>query len=61
MEENLVNLSSIPNEKMSNKKLIEEKDKLIENLQRKLKGFVSDHPQTEEIMVIQAKNEELKK
>ena len=51
----------MPNEKKSNKKLIEEKDKLIENLQKKLKGYVSDHPQTKEIMVIQAKNEELKK
>ena len=51
----------MPNEKISNKKLIEEKDKLIENLQKKLKGYVSDHPQTEEIMVIQAKNEYLKK
>ena len=61
LEANLVNLSSIPNEKKSNKKLIEEKDKLIESLQKKLKGFVSDHPQTKEIMVIQAKNEDLKK
>jgi hypothetical protein len=61
MEVDLVNLSSVPNEKKSNKKLIEEKDKLIENLKNKLKGFVSDHPQTEEIMVIQEKNEDLKK
>ena len=61
LEKNLVNLGSKPNEKKSNKKLIEEKDKLIETLQKKLKGFVTDHPQTEEIMVIQARNEELKK
>lgn len=60
VETYLVNLSSIPNEKKSNKKLIEEKDKLIENLQKKLKGFVSYHPQTKEIIVIQEKNEELK-
>ena len=61
LEVDLVNLSSIPNEKKSNKKLIEEKDKLMESLQNKLKGLVSNHPQTEEIMVIQAKNEDLKK
>ena len=57
----MVNLSSVPAEKKSNKKLIEEKDKLIESLQNKLKGFPSDHPQTEEIVVIQAKKEELNK
>ena len=50
----MVNLSSIPTEKKSNKKLIEEKDKLIESLQNKLKGVPSDHPQIEEIVVIQA-------
>ena len=51
----------MPNEKKSNKKLIEEKDKRIESLQKKLKVATSDHPQTEEIMVIQAENDELKK
>ena len=61
LETDLVNLGSKPNEKKSNKKLIEEKDKLIEILQRNLKGSTTNHPQTEEIMVIQAKNEELKK
>ena len=57
----MVNLSSIPAEKKSNKKLIEEKDKLIESLQKKLKGVPSDHPQIEEIVVIQATKEELNK
>ena len=57
----MVNLGSKPNEKKSNKKLIEEKDKLIESLQKKLKVSTTNHPQTEEITVIQAKNEELKK
>ena len=61
LEVDFVNLSSIPAEKKSNKKLIEEKDKLIESLQNKLKGFPSDHPQTEEIVVIQAEKEELNK
>ena len=61
LEVDLVNLGSVPAEKKSNKKLIEEKDKLIESLQKKLKGVPSDHPQTEEIVVIQAEKEELKK
>ena len=61
VETDLVNLGSKPNEKKSNKKLIEEKDKLIETLQKKLKNSTTDHPQTKEIMVIQARNDELKK
>ena len=61
LEVDLVNLGSVPTEKMSNKKLIEEKDKVIESLQKNLKGAASDHPQTEEIMVIQSENDELKK
>ena len=43
LETDLVNLGSKPNEKKSNKKLIDEKDKLIENIQKKLKGYVTDH------------------
>ena len=50
----------MPTKKKINKKLIEEKDKLIESLQRKLKGVPSDHPQIEEIMIIQSKNDQLK-
>ena len=61
LEVDLVNLSSIPIEKKSNKKLIEEKDKLIKSLQKKIKGVSSDHPQTKEIMVIQTENDRLKK
>ena len=41
--------------------MIEKKDKLIDSLQKKLKGVPSDHPQTEEIVVIEAKKEELQK
>ena len=59
LEVDLVNLTSVPAEKKANKKLIEEKDKLIESLQKKLKGIPSDHPQTEEIIVIQAEKEQL--
>ena len=51
----------MPAEKKTNKKLIEENDRLIESLQKKLKGDVSNHPQIEEIMVIQSKNDHLKK
>lgn len=61
LEVDLVNLGSVLAEKKSNKKLIEEKGELIESLQKKLKGVPSDHPQTEEIVVIQAEKEELKK
>ena len=61
LEADLVNLGSVPTKKKSNKKLIEEKDELIESLQKKLKGAASDHPQTEEIMVIQSENDQLKK
>jgi ethanolamine utilization protein EutA (predicted chaperonin) len=39
--------------------LIDEKDKLIESLQKKLKGTPFDHPQTEEIIAIKAEKEQL--
>lgn len=61
IEDDLVNLGSVPTEKKSSKKLIEEKDKIIESLHKKLKGVPSDHPQIEEIMVIQTENDQLKK
>ena len=41
--------------------MIEEKDKFIESLQKKLKGVPSDHPQIEEIIIIQSENDRLKK
>ena len=44
LETNLVNLGSKPNEKKSNKNLIDEKDKLIQSLQKKLKGSATNHP-----------------
>ena len=47
LETDLMNFGSNPNEKKSNKKLIDEKDKPIESLQKKLKGSITDHPQTE--------------
>ena len=39
---------------------MDEKDKHIENLQRKLKFYVTDHPQTEEVLVYKKKNDDLK-
>ena len=59
LETDLVNSSSTPTEKKSNKKLIDEKDKLIESLQKKLKGTPTEHPQTEEIVAIQAEKDQL--
>ena len=44
LEADLVNLGLVPTEKKSNQKLIEEKDKIIESLQKKLKGVPSNHP-----------------
>ena len=52
-----MNLSSIPTEKRSNKKLIDEKDNLIESLHKKLKGTPVEHPQTEQIVAIQAEKD----
>ena len=59
LENDLVNSSSTPTEKKSNKKLIDEKDKLIGSLQKKLKGTPTEHPQTEEIVAIQAEKDQL--
>ena len=39
--------------------MIDEKDKLIESLQKKLKGTPTEHPQTEEIVAIQAEKDQL--
>ena len=39
--------------------MLDEKDKLIESLQKKLKGTPTEHPQTEEIVVIQAEKDQL--
>ena len=59
LENDLVNSRSTPTKKKSNKKLIDEKDKLIESLQKKLKGTPTEHPQTEEIVAIQVEKDQL--
>ena len=55
----MIGLGSTPTDKKANKKLPDEKDKLIESLQKKLKGTPAGHPQTEEIVVIQAEKDRL--
>ena len=40
--------------------MLEDKDMQIEALQKKMKLFVTDHPQDEEILVIQNKHDALK-
>ena len=52
LESDLISSSSTPADKKSSKKLLDEKDKLIVSLQKKLKGTPTEHPQTEEIVVI---------
>ena len=48
----MIGVGSTTTDKKANKKLLDEKDKLIESLQKKLKGTPTEHPQTEEIIVI---------
>ena len=57
LEGDLVSSGSTPANKKGNKKLLDEKDKLIESLQKKLKGTPAEHPQTVEIVVIQAEKD----
>ena len=59
LENDLIGAGSSTSDKKANKKLLDEKDKLIESLQKKLKGTPAEHPQTEEILVIQAEKESL--
>ena len=56
----LVAQGSKENDKKDTKKLMDEKDKHIENLQKKPKFSTTDHPQTKEILVFQNKCDELK-
>ena len=59
LEDDLINSGSTTTDKKTNKKLLDENDKLIESLQKKLKGTPAEHPQTEEIIVIQAEKDRL--
>ena len=60
LDANLVAQGSKDNESKATKKLLDEKDKKIENLQKKLTFYVTDHPQIEEILVYKKKNDDLK-
>ena len=60
LENDLVVQGSKDRESKNTKKLLDDKDKKIESLQKKLKMPVIDHPQTDEIMAFQRKNEDLK-
>ena len=61
LEVDLVAQGSKANETKAIKKLVDEKNKQIENLQKNLKFFATDHPQTEEILVNKNKCDDLKK
>ena len=58
--EALVAQGSKSYESKATKKLLDEKNKQIENLQKKLKFFATDHPQTQEILVYEKKCDDLK-
>ena len=60
LEADLVAQGSKENDKKSTKKLMDEKDKQIENLKKKLKFSAIDHPQTRDILVFKNKCDELK-
>ena len=61
LESDLVAQGSKANENKATKKLLDEKYKQIENLQKKLKFFATNHPQTEENLVYKNKCDDLKK
>ena len=55
----MINAGSTTTDKKANKKLLDQKDRLLESLQKKLKGTPVEHPQTGEIIVIQAEKDRL--
>ena len=60
LEGDLVDQGSKDKESKATKKLLYKKDKQIENMQKKLKIFVTNHPQTKGILVYKKKNDDLK-
>ena len=60
LEANLVAQGSKDKESKATKKLLDEKDKQIEKLQKTLKIYVTYHPQTDEMMAYKKKNDDLK-
>ena len=60
LEADLVAQESKAGDKKATKKMVEDKGKQIEALQKKMKLSIIDHPQTREILVIQNKHDALK-
>ena len=56
----MISQESKDKESRASKNLLDDKDIHIESLQKKLKMLVIDHPQTDEIMAYQHKNDDLK-
>ena len=52
-EEGLITVGVNPQEKQPIKRILEEKEKTIHSLKKKLKFPIIDHPQTEEMVVLQ--------
>ena len=50
-----------PKEKHSVKKLLDEKEKVIKSLKKQLKILVTDHPQTEELVLLQKERDDLRR
>ena len=60
LENDLISQGSKDKERRASKKLLDDKDRQIESLQKKLKMPVTNHPQIDEIMAYQQKNDDLK-
>ena len=60
LEADLVVQESKVRDKKATKNMLEDNDKQIEALQKKMKLSITDHPQIEEILVIQNKHDTLK-
>ena len=60
LENDLISQGSKDKESRTSKKLLDDKDRQIESLQKKLKMPVIDHPKIDEIMAYQQKNDDLK-
>ena len=60
LENDLISQGSKDKESRASKNLLDDKDRQIESIQKKLKMPVTYHPQTDEIMAYQHKNDDLK-
>lgn len=60
-ENELIFVGLQPKEKQSVKKLLDEKEIFIKSLKKQLKIPVTDHPQTEELVVLQNERDDFEK